>query len=168
MIPTIIYILGTILGGVAGMLLLGFLYYRKKYSSLKIKYDELGGDDLLTIRDKLESTQSENNKLRELNDKLSEKKRKRSRRRGLFKKELERGGDKIKLECEVCEIDRAKDKSKIEVTHINCNETLSEKNREQVRELIEGWIDSDKIQWLERPPGEVRNDAIDDILEDTK
>ncbi len=168
MVSITIYILATIIGSALGIFILGFLYYRRKYRDIKSKYDSLGGDDCLSVKSELEDLYNENEMLLKENDKLRSKQAKRSRRKGLHKRVLNRTHDnhQIHVECEVVEVDRARGKSKIEVVHINCQELLSDAQRQNVTELVEGWLDSKEVEWFEKPLDEVRDEKIDEILEE--
>lgn len=168
MVPSIIYIMSVILGIFLGMSYLGFRYYKGRYKSIKLKYDEVGGDDLVTTKTQIEYLEKELKRIKKENKDLQSKEKIRKQRRGLHKRTVIRTHDQhqILTECEVIEIDRAKGKSKVEVVHINCNETLSDTQRKNICELVNGWIGEKEIEWFEKPLDELRDDKIDDLLDD--
>lgn len=170
MITNFIYIMAVILGVLLGMSYLGYRFYRKRYQDIKSKFDEVGGEDLAVLKSENKSLKIKVDTLTKENNKLKEVKKIKSRRRGLHKRNVIRTSDNhsIPIEVEIVEVDRAKGKSKVEVLHVNCGETLSDNQREQICELVNGWIDDKDIEWFEKPLDEVREDKLDELLDGEK
>lgn len=169
MVMSFIYIMATILGVLLGMSYIGFRYYKKRYNNIKTKYDEISGEDLNDLKNQNKLLEDEVKILSSENEKYKAKKKLKNRRKGLYKRTFIVNGDqndKIEVECEVVELEYFRKKSRIEVLHVNCNKTITDNQRNQVHELVNGWYDDDdEIECFEKPLDEVRTNKIDDILE---
>jgi len=104
------------------------------------------------------------------------KKKRKYIRRGLYTGEFTRtygnssNKDDYTASAEIIEVERTKTKSKVEVVNLKTSMTSDERNRNQIIDIIEGWIDSNDshIEWFEKHPGDERASKIDDILSENE
>ena len=69
----------------------------------------------------------------------------------------------IDVQFEVVEIERTKDKSKVEVLSIITSEDTTIKFK--LKNLVNNsWILTSKIEWIEKPINDIRDDKINEIL----
>lgn len=93
-----------------------------------------------------------------------------NRRRGLIVNKFihNYGIEKNEIEAifEVIELERTEKKSKIKVLSCKTDQSLSNDSdsKKKMIDIIEGWVDSDRVEWFIPNSADVRQEKIDKIL----